>query len=115
MGYRGTVGAEMAGFDLLLSLSFAEGLPINLVEAGWAGTPVFATAVDGCLDLVPSKEYGILVDPALSEVALSELLASALSSPSEIRLQGERFQQRIEEHFSGAVWTKRLEELYQFT
>ena len=38
MGYRKNVGAELAGLDLLLSFSKAEGLPINLIEAGWAAT-----------------------------------------------------------------------------
>ena len=33
-GYRPRVGDEMAGFDILLSLSDAEGLPVNLLEAG---------------------------------------------------------------------------------
>lgn len=114
MGYRESVGAEMAGFDLLLSLSFAEGLPINLVEAGWAGTPVFATAVDGNRDLVPSPEYGILVEPELPEAAVADALGAALSNPTALKNTGARFQKRIEEEFSGSVWIRRLEELYRF-
>ena len=114
MGYRNTVGAETAGFDLLLSLSFAEGLPINIVEAGWAGTPVFATAVDGILDLVPSAEYGTLVDPGASETEVAEKLAQTLSDPAALKRSGVRLQQRVEEFFSGKIWIQRLLEVYLF-
>jgi len=35
MGYRKEAGSELAGLDILLSFSKAEGLPISLIEAGW--------------------------------------------------------------------------------
>ena len=39
MGYRQGVGNELVGLDLLLSFSKAEGLPINVIEAGWGWHP----------------------------------------------------------------------------
>jgi glycosyltransferase involved in cell wall biosynthesis len=113
MGYRGTVGSEMAGFDVLVSLSSAEGLPVNLVEAGWAATPVFATAVDGNLDLVPSPEYGTLVSADASVREAAQKLAHTLSDPTALQKTGINLQRRIEELFSGVVWVERLKEFYR--
>ena len=60
MGYSKTISSEMAGFDLLLSMSDGEGIPISLLEAGWAGTPVFSTKVGGIPDLIASPRDGNL-------------------------------------------------------
>ena len=114
MGYRGTVGAESVGFDLLISLSRAEGLPINIVEAGWAATPVYATSVDGNLDLVPSREYGTLVDPAATEQQISDSLAHELADRVRLAGTGARLQERIEKYFSETTWIARLREVYHF-
>ncbi|HTL12683.1 MAG TPA: glycosyltransferase, partial [Bdellovibrionota bacterium] len=75
MGYRSGLGSEMAGFDVLMSLSDAEGLPINLVEAGWAGTPVLATGVDGNRDLFPTPEHGLTVPVEESDWEIADALA----------------------------------------
>ena len=112
LGYRSGLGDEMSGFDLLLSLSDAEGLPINLVEAGWSGTPVFATKVDGNLDLIPSERYGILVSTEESEEQMADALASLIGDTSKRRSIGAAYQKRIKEHFSGAKWRKELLEIY---
>jgi L-malate glycosyltransferase len=113
MGYRGTVGAETAGFDLLVSLSFAEGLPINIVEAGWAATSVFATAVDGNLDLMPSSEYGTLVPVEASVSEVARRLASTLSDRERLAETGVNLQRRIMERFSGGAWLERLRWIYK--
>jgi glycosyltransferase involved in cell wall biosynthesis len=114
MGYRATVGSEMRGFDLLLSVSSAEGLPINIIEAGWAGVSVLATAVDGNLDLIPSPEFGTLVNLGTSETELAEKLEQILSSEKIRRETGANLQKRVIDGFSGKVWLERLKELYRF-
>ena len=113
MGYRGTAGAEMAGFDALLSLSIAEGLPINVIEAGWAATPVLATAIDGNLDLMPGAEFGALVkvdDP--EEKIAQELVRLARDQGLRERL-GLKLQSRVESSFSGTHWLEQLKEFYR--
>ena len=113
MGYRGSVGNELAGFDLLVSLSFAEGLPINLIEAGWAGTPVLATWVDGNRDLLPSSQYGVLVSAQASRERTQEALFEILASPSRRKTMGQYFQKRVMENFSGQIWLKQLLKTYE--
>ncbi|MBS1986269.1 MAG: glycosyltransferase [Bdellovibrionales bacterium] len=111
-GYRDGVGAEMAGFDLLLSLSDAEGLPINLVEAGWAATPVWATNVDGVQDLIPGESYGRLCAVTDSASTLAPKFMDFLRDAPERARVGQNFQRRVQAEFSGRVWRERLEKFY---
>ena len=113
MGYRKEIGNEMAGFDLLFSLSDAEGLPINLLEAGWAGTPVIATAVDGNQDLIQSRKHGILVPRNQPTDAIAAETLQLLSQPTLRITMGFHFQERVTQAFSESVWIERLQELYQ--
>ena len=114
MGYRDDVGRELAGLDLLLSFSKAEGLPINLIEAGWAGTPVMSTLVGGVNDLIPDQSYGTGVPPseAVEESArrIMELMSAACRATLDA--QGRRLQERVSAEFSRARWTARLREIY---
>jgi glycosyltransferase involved in cell wall biosynthesis len=114
MGYRAEIGAENAGFDILISLSSAEGLPINIIEAGWAGTSVLATSVDGNLDLIPSHDYGNLVSLDKTETEVAEILYKMISNPELLRNTGKLLQKRVKSHFSGKIWLERLKELYIF-
>ena len=111
-GYRSNLGQEFAGFDALLSLSMAEGLPINLIEAGWAGTPIFASDVNGVGDLVTSESLGTLVavDEKI-EVILDKLLEFAASKQRLVEM-GLNFQAHVEKNFSQKVWLKKLLEIY---
>lgn len=111
-GYRSNLGQEFAGFDVLLSLSMAEGLPINLIEAGWAATPVFATNVNGVGDLVTDKSLGklVTVDEEASEIAPQ--IVGFAASKEELAKTGLRFQEHVEKNFSQAVWLKKLFEIY---
>lgn len=112
MGYRAGLGAEMAGFDLLLSLSGAEGLPINLLEAAWAATPAFCTAVDGILDLYPNGEGAALISPALRAPQMAEQLAPLLRDRERREQLGRAAQERVSKFFSGRVWRERLQAIY---
>jgi glycosyltransferase involved in cell wall biosynthesis len=114
MGYRDDVGRELAGLDLLLSFSKAEGLPINLIEAGWAGTPVMSTLVGGVKDLIPDGSYGTGVPPdeTVEETARRIVALLAESGRAALDAQGRRLQERVSAEFSRARWTARLREIY---
>ncbi len=71
-----TITALIGSHDILLSTSFAEGLPVVLIEAMAMGKAVVATAVGGVGDLVRHDENGILVPPARPDLvaqAITEL------------------------------------------
>jgi glycosyltransferase involved in cell wall biosynthesis/peptidoglycan/xylan/chitin deacetylase (PgdA/CDA1 family) len=114
MGYRNAVGEELAGLDLLLSLSKAEGLPINLIEAGWAGTPVMSTQVGGVMDLIPSEAYGNWIAGDEPSRKTASRLHACLSAEGQSKLsdQAFHFQRRITSEFTQARWVDRMKELY---
>jgi glycosyltransferase involved in cell wall biosynthesis len=114
MGYRDDVGRELAGLDLLLSFSKAEGLPINLIEAGWAGTPVMSTLVGGVKDLIPDETCGSRVAPdeTVEESARRVEALVSESGRATLEAQGRRLQERVSAEFSRARWTARLREIY---
>jgi glycosyltransferase involved in cell wall biosynthesis len=112
-GFRPQIGAELAGLDVLLSMSVAEGLPLNVIEAGWAATPVVATAVGGTTDLLGDPPAGVLVPPWEAAATTADRLAALLANPTLAAALGKALQARVASRFSGAVWRARLLELYR--
>jgi glycosyltransferase involved in cell wall biosynthesis len=114
MGYRKEAGAELCGVDLLLSFSKAEGLPISLIEAGWAGTPVMATSVGGVKDLIPDESYGNSVPVHEPAAESARRLGSFLlkDGVEKLRAQGKRFQERVTSKFTRKIWVDRLAVIY---
>ncbi len=82
------VPAFYAAADAFCLPSYAEGVPIVLMEAMASGLPVVATRIAGIPELVTDAESGLLVDPgdqralagALSRLARSPDLATALGA-----------------------------------
>ncbi len=114
MGYRDHVGGELAGLDLVLSFSKAEGLPINLIEAGWAGTPVMATLVGGVQDLVPDSRFGVGVSlqESSQQTALRLQACMTPEGRTSLREQARCFQERVMAEFTQTKWLERLKVLY---
>lgn len=112
-GPRPRVGDELAGLDVLLSMSLAEGLPLNVIEAGWAATPVVATAVGGTPDLLGDPPAGVLVPPWEANDGIADRIAALVRDPSLASALGRALQARVASRFSGTVWRARLLELYR--
>lgn len=108
-GYRANLGSELVGFDGLLSFSKAEGLPINLIEAGWAATPVFARAVDGVSDLIPSERFGMTFEANLDETQVANLFRRFVSTDQQA--PATNLQERVVTTFSGRSWARRFDEI----
>ena len=74
--------------------SFAEGLPVVIMEALALSRPVIATAIAGIPELVDA-ECGWLI-PAGSEQALVDAMATALhASPQELATKGALGRERV--------------------
>jgi colanic acid/amylovoran biosynthesis glycosyltransferase len=67
------IGAHYAAADVFCLSSFAEGVPVVLMEAMASGIPVVATRINGIPELIEDGESGILVTPGRAD-----LLAAAL-------------------------------------
>ena len=76
------VRREIFNARLMVLPSFAEGLPVVLMEALALGRPVVTTYVAGIPELVENGANGWLV-PAGSAAALAAALATALRTPTE--------------------------------
>lgn len=76
------VQAALATTQALILPSFAEGLPMVVMEAMAAGRPVIATAIAGVPELVVATETGWVV-PAGDPLALAEAIAALASTPQD--------------------------------
>ena len=80
-GYRSQaqLREQLARTDAFVMSSFAEGVPVVLMEAMAAGVPVVATRIGGIPELVEHGECGLLVPPG-DPAALADALAVLLES-----------------------------------
>ncbi len=92
--------------------SFAEGLPVVIMEALAVGRPVLTTNIAGIPELV-SSECGWLV-PAGSVDALVATMRQALATPlEEIERMGKEGQRRVRERHAAAIEAQKLRLLFE--
>lgn len=104
---------EMLRARGLVLPSFAEGLPMVIMEAMALRRPVLTTFVAGIPELVINGKTGWLI-PAGSVDALSEALEHFLSrSIDELRLMGEAAYERVLERHSIDIEVQKLAELFR--
>jgi glycosyltransferase involved in cell wall biosynthesis len=93
--------------------SFAEGLPVVIMEALALGRPVISTYVAGIPELVAPGICGWLV-PAGSVEALTAAMRSALQLPEEqLEHMGRVGAGRVAQHHNAALEAKKLAVLFQ--
>jgi colanic acid/amylovoran biosynthesis glycosyltransferase len=93
--------------------SFAEGLPVVLMEALALGRPVIATYVAGVPELVVPGENGWLV-PASSVDALVHAMREALTTPhEELERMGVRGRERVKAQHDVSIEAGKLAGLFQ--
>jgi len=77
-----SIKAIMRDIDILVSASYAEGMPTVILEAMASGSAVIATDV-GAVSTMVSKENGWLINPA-DIVSLKESIIEAIESTDEM-------------------------------
>lgn len=114
MAHQATL-AEVAKADVFVLASFAEGLPVALMEAMALGVPCISTTIAAIPELIQSGQNGLLVPPANS-AALAAALRQ-LASNRQLRLQlGQEARKTAERNYNLAanldllatVWSRRL-------
>ena len=102
----------LARTDVVVLPSYAEGLPMSILEAMSVGLPVITTPVGALEDAITHNEHGLLVQPGNIEqiaAALSELTQNA-----DKRIQlGEKSKLKFLECFEDDVVAKTLSNYYQ--
>jgi glycosyltransferase involved in cell wall biosynthesis len=85
---RDRVASHYAAADIFCLASFAEGVPVVLMEAMAAGLPVVATRVAGIPELIRDEETGLLVSPGRADLLAGALMRLVESEGLRRRLGG---------------------------
>ena len=106
------VRRELEAARALVLPSFAEGLPVVIMEAMALGRPVIATSIAGIPELVEPGESGWLV-PAGAVDPLVEAMAEALAAdPAELDRMGRAGAARAAEQHDAAAESAKLAALF---
>ena len=114
MAHRQTL-SEVAQADAFVLASFAEGLPVALMEAMALGIPCVSTMVAAIPELIEDRKNGLLV-PAANPEALRIALGQ-LANDVEFRLKlGQKARATVEDRYNLATnldvlaqtWTRKL-------
>ena len=113
-GWMGAEGVrdEILKARALVMPSFAEGLPVVIMEALALGRPVISTYIAGIPELVETGDCGWLV-PAGSVEALAQAMREALSSPvEELARMGREGARRVAERHDSRIEARKLAALF---
>lgn len=92
----GEVRQELERSQVMVLPSFAEGLPVVIMEALAIGRPVISTTIAGIPELVRHGENGWLVPPGNVE-ALVTAMGAALDTPvAELEAMGKAGREAVE-------------------
>lgn len=114
VGYKSQsdVAALLASHDALVLPSFAEGVPVVLMEAMAARMPVIATAVGGVSELVEDGVTGCLVAPG-DGAALRAAILRLMGESALRQRMGEAGRAKVSADFSAATEAARLARLFR--
>ncbi len=106
------VPSWLAKMDLVLHLSWREGLARVIPQAFAAGRAVCATDVGGARELVADGRTGWLV-PAGDLAAAGAAVRAACADPEAIRRMAAAGRKRVEENYDARVMQRRILDLYR--
>lgn len=105
------IRALYAEADVFVSPSFAEGIPVVLMEAMAMEIPCVATWITGVPELIRHQRDGVLVPPGDVE-ALAEALAQLMDDAALRHGLGRAGRRRVEEKYNLQRNTARLAEIF---
>ena len=110
-GARRDVPDLLAAADVFVLSSVREGLPVSLLEAMAAGTPIAATAAGGIPEAVRDGESAILVAPGDAR-ALAGAVGRLLGNRDLCARLAAAAGRTVEERYSAIAVTRRIESVY---
>jgi glycosyltransferase involved in cell wall biosynthesis len=111
-GHRQDIYDLVAASDVLVLPSFAEGLPMVILEAMALGTPIVASQVGGLPEVLRDGQSALLVPPG-SPVALGQACARLLSRRDEARAMARAARQVVETQFTSLTQAEKVLDLYR--
>jgi len=109
-GFRGDAPSLLAAFDALVISSRTEGLPVVLLEAIAAGTPVVAFAVGGIPDVLGTASGWLA--PAGDVDGLARALRSLLEDPREAQKRACEAKRLLASRFGVERWLEQVDGVY---
>ncbi len=110
-GKQADVPGFLAGLDVAVLASRAEGMPNSVLEYMAAGRPIVATAVGAVPELISDGIHGLLVPPD-DAGALAAAIARLLADRDLASRLAESARQRAVERYSRPAMVRRFEEFY---
>ncbi len=113
-GYKASdqVAGVLRQADMLVLPSFAEGVPVVLMEAMASGIPVVASGVAGVAELVENGISGFTVPPGDVE-ALAARISALIADPGLRARMGQAGRAKVEAEFDLAQETRWLSEIFE--
>jgi glycosyltransferase involved in cell wall biosynthesis len=112
LGFREDMPLLFACADVVVLPSLAEGLPLAVLEAMAAGTPLVATAIGGTNEAVVDGVTGVLVPPR-DAAALASAIEQVLADPAEARRRAHAAAERVAREFSADRMVASVEAIYE--
>jgi len=115
--FAGNVGQDripqlLAESDLFVLPSFAEGLPVVLMEAMASGCPVVATRIAGIPELIEDGHSGLLVSPGRADL-LANAMERLISAPTFAQRLVAEAQRKIHSDFNLRLTSTRLSAVFK--
>ncbi|MEZ6120098.1 MAG: glycosyltransferase [Pirellulaceae bacterium] len=111
LGLRNDVARVLQAFDIFSMHSSSEDFSVAILEAMCARLPVIATDVGGNAEIVDDCRTGLLI-PSGDSHSLALCIARLGGDATLRQRMGQGGFMRIEQHFTSAAATKRIEMLY---
>lgn len=113
LGYQSQQGVAdaLAAADALVLPSFAEGLPVVLMEALAAGKPVICTQVAGVSELVENGVSGFIVPPGDAET-LAARIRDLARDPERSHQMGAQGREKVRAEFNIQIEAARIGTLF---
>ena len=111
LGWRDDARRLIGGFDLFLSTSRYEGMPLVVLESLAAAVPVVAPAIAGMSDCVADGTDGVLYPPGDTDAA-ADAVADLLEDHDRRRALGAAGRAKVERAFDVDQRVRRIEALY---
>jgi glycosyltransferase involved in cell wall biosynthesis len=102
----------LAGLDVAVLCSHAEGMSNSLLEYMAAGRAIVATNVGAAAELIEDGVHGLLVPPSDAR-KLAEAIEKLLSDRELARRLGAEAQRRVRQHYSREAMVRRFAEFYE--
>lgn len=105
------VAKLLATAEIFVLPSYAEGVPVVVMEALGSGVPVVASFVGGMAELVEDETTGFLVRPG-DPIQLADRIGRLIDDPELRARMGRAGRERVETDFDSALEARRLATLF---